>query len=307
MTVKNDIVTNFSMVNTNARSLCPKIRSLLDCFSELNTDLAILTETWLTSGLSLDEDIEDLRLGASVGLLVRNRDPGSAGFSHGGVGDAFRDATCNFRQIPINNPNNYEVLAAIGNIPGQARKAVVLACYMPPDDPAARGNSCIDYIQDFIILMKRKYSNPYLIVSGDFNQWRIENAMDDFADMQEVDVGPTRAGCRIDRTFVSFHEDVQEAGTVLLLKRMTRREDPITSYHTSTYHSKGGLLSSYRFYNKDSEELFGQWAIAHDWNCVIRSTTSNSKEEAYQGEVTDAIARFFHLSPLSGSLAISPG
>ena len=132
MTVKN--LTNFSLVNTNARSLCPKIRSLLDCFSELNTDLAILTETLLTSGPSLDEDIEDLRLGASVGLLVRNRDPGSAGFSHGGVGVAFREATCNFRQI-------HEVLAAIGNIPGQARKAVVLACYMPPGDPAARGNS----------------------------------------------------------------------------------------------------------------------------------------------------------------------
>ena len=50
LTVEN--VTHFSMVNTNARSLCPKIRSLLDCFSELNTDLAILTETWLTSGPS---------------------------------------------------------------------------------------------------------------------------------------------------------------------------------------------------------------------------------------------------------------
>ena len=52
---------------------------------------------------------------------------------------------------------------------------------------------------------------------------------------------------------------------------------------------------SYRLYNKDSEELFGQWAIAHDWNCVIRSTTSNAKAEVYLGEVTDAIARFFPL------------
>ena len=111
----------------------------MDCFTELNTDLAILTETWLTSGPSLDEDIEDLRLGAGIGLIVRNRDPGSAGFSHGGVGIAYRESTCHFRQINVHNPNKYEILAALGSVPGQSRKMIVLACYMPPGDPAARG------------------------------------------------------------------------------------------------------------------------------------------------------------------------
>ena len=52
---------------------------------------------------------------------------------------------------------------------------------------------------------------------------------------------------------------------------------------------------SYRYYNKESEERFGQWAVAHDWCSVIRATMSNSKAEAYQGEVTDAIERFFPL------------
>ena len=44
-------------------SLCPKIRSLLDCLNELEANLSFVTETWLTSGTTLDEDIEDLRLG----------------------------------------------------------------------------------------------------------------------------------------------------------------------------------------------------------------------------------------------------
>ena len=43
-------VTAFTIVNTNARSLCPKIHSLIDCFNELEADIAIITETWLTSG-----------------------------------------------------------------------------------------------------------------------------------------------------------------------------------------------------------------------------------------------------------------
>ena len=92
MTVMNN-KTNFSIVNTNARSLCPKIRSLLDCFSELNTDIAVLTETWLSDGPTLDEDIEDLRLGAGVGLLVRNRAVGPRGHSHGGVAIAYRESS----------------------------------------------------------------------------------------------------------------------------------------------------------------------------------------------------------------------
>ena len=160
----------------------------------------------MTSGPTLDEDIEDLRLGAGVGLLVRNRDPGSRGFAHGGVGIAFREATCTFRHIGIHNPDNFEVLAALGTLPGHARKIVLLACYMPPGDAAARGNACIDFIQDLLIQMKRKYSDPYIIISGDFNQWRIEDAMADYPDIQEVRVGPTRSGRCIDRTFVSFHD-----------------------------------------------------------------------------------------------------
>ena len=60
-----------NIVNTNARSLCPKIHSLLDCFVELKIDLAILTETWLTDGEGLEEDIEDLREGSGLGQNSR--------------------------------------------------------------------------------------------------------------------------------------------------------------------------------------------------------------------------------------------
>ena len=159
--------TDFTIINTNARSLCQKINSLLVCFEELEADLAIITETWLTSGQSLDEDIDDLREGSGVGLLVRNRDPGSRGFSHGGVAVAFRGSRCSFAALQTHNPENYEVLAALGTIPGHSRKMLVLACYLPPGDSAARGHGCLDHIQDLLIQFKRKYSDPYIVVGGD--------------------------------------------------------------------------------------------------------------------------------------------
>ena len=40
----------FTVLNTNACSLCPKISSLIDCFSQMDASVGIVTETWLTEG-----------------------------------------------------------------------------------------------------------------------------------------------------------------------------------------------------------------------------------------------------------------
>ena len=52
---------------------------------------------------------------------------------------------------------------------------------------------------------------------------------------------------------------------------------------------------SYRFYNKDSADLFGNWVILHDWACVTSLEGSNAKAEAYQSEVIDTIETLFPL------------
>ena len=150
--------TEFTIINTNARSLCPKIHSLLDCFTELKADLAIITETWLTDGPTLQEDIDDLREGSGLGLLVRNREPGARGHSHGGVGIAFRISSCTFKELQINNPDRYEVIAALGTIPGHSRKLLVIGCYLPPGDNAARGNGCLGFIEDLVVCLL--YTSP---------------------------------------------------------------------------------------------------------------------------------------------------
>ena len=58
-----------TIINTNARSLCPKIDSLIDCLEEMNSSVGIITETWLADGASLEDDITDLIHGAGVGLI----------------------------------------------------------------------------------------------------------------------------------------------------------------------------------------------------------------------------------------------
>ena len=53
---KRNECSDFSIINTNARSLCPKISSLIDCMSETDTRLAIITETWLQDGPQLEHN-----------------------------------------------------------------------------------------------------------------------------------------------------------------------------------------------------------------------------------------------------------
>ena len=70
-------------MNTNARSLKPKMDSLIENIKELQADLTIVTETWMRDK-DTQEAAQDLSLGARLGLLVRNRPPRDNGVTYGG-------------------------------------------------------------------------------------------------------------------------------------------------------------------------------------------------------------------------------
>ena len=74
---------------------------------------------------------------------------------------------------------------------GRSRKLVAIAAYVPPGYDARRGRDCLAYISDTVMEVKRRYREPYIIVSGDFNQWDVAAALADFNDIEEVAVGNT--------------------------------------------------------------------------------------------------------------------
>jgi hypothetical protein len=50
-----------TVINTNARSLYPKINSLIDNITELEADFCVVTETWFKDGANLDRNMVDLQ------------------------------------------------------------------------------------------------------------------------------------------------------------------------------------------------------------------------------------------------------
>ena len=69
----NKKTSSFRYILSNARSLKPKIESLIDYFDELDLHLAIVTESWLKPGRELERNTRDLESGQRLAILHKSR------------------------------------------------------------------------------------------------------------------------------------------------------------------------------------------------------------------------------------------
>ena len=162
-----------NVINTNARSLCPKIDSLIDCFEEMDATVGIVTETWLADGESLDKDVHDLAKGAGLNMICLNRPVNSRGVAHGGVAVVSNSATCSLKKLDLPNPHNYEVLATLSAVQGHSRKLVTIACYLPPGYNVGRGRGGLEHVEDVVREVKSKYKDPFIVVGGTSTSGRL--------------------------------------------------------------------------------------------------------------------------------------
>ena len=192
------------------------MNSLLDCMSETSATVAIITETWMRSQPELMGLVQDLSLGAGIGMVNRNRDPGERELAHGGVTVLRKETDCSLRNVDLKipNPSGFEVLVAARALQSHTRKLVVLACYIPPNYTRKKGNNALNFVDDCMVEIKRRYKYPYILVGGDFNQWRIDDCLADYADIREALIGPTRGSRSIDRIFTNLSRTIKESGSL---------------------------------------------------------------------------------------------
>ena len=182
----------------------------------------------MARGKEQELDLEHLRETAGLAAICRNRPAASNGVCYGGVAVVWRTGACLFREVPIKNPDGFEILVGAGSIKGHLRRLVVLACYLPPNYDRERGCRAADFVVDLIIRMKRRFKVPYIVTAGDFNQWELDLA--DLADMEEVPVGLTRGSRSIDKIFTNVPRKVVEAGTLTPLET---EEDQSSDHRTA--------------------------------------------------------------------------
>ena len=292
-----------SFVNANACSLAPKIESLSDCIIEKNLDLAFLTETWLQEHRDSYAALSQYSDRFSLGIINRNRSIAAANNrQYGGVAIVYRYKTSRFDEFPLINPNEHEVVAAIGKVNGIKGKVFCLSCYAPPNLTRHRAEELLEYISDVISEGKRRFNNCTIIVCGDFNQWPAESILQDHPDLSEIAHGPTRGTRCIDRSFTNFGRSITESGTLEPLESEEgSKSDHRMAWAKASFDSIRSKKTSFTFrkYTESGSVAFLQDLAAQSWEPVFRAGTTTEKVEIFQSVLDDLMSKHFKMKTVT--------
>ena len=291
---------DFNIINTNARSLRPKIPSLIDYFRELDLTFAVVTETWFATGKNLEIESENLLLGSGIKLTTRNRTLVN-GLAHGGVAVLSRDATTTIKTCNYDNFDNYEVLPVEAKVQGLEKKVFIIATYIPPSYPVARGRGCLSYLNDIVLDIKRKNDSPWICVTGDFNQWQVGEELEDFPDLCEVLTLPTRNERRIDRIFLNWHDHLVESGCLPPLETEDLGNGRTFSDHKVQYcfsklPRKPPVVWEKivtRPFRKENAQPFRRDLERESWKRVVDASGVNAKEREFQAVIDRLMDKHF--------------
>ena len=157
-----------------------------------------------------------------------------------------------------------------------------------------------------VVEAKRRFKDPYVFVAGDFNQWDVGQALSNFADITEVDVGCTRNDRCIDKIFTNMSRAIIESGTLAPLETEGKDDEITRSDHRVAFaklaiprkESFKWQSYKYRHFSAEGVQAFKEWVVLHPWDEVLTTPDSNSKAEAYQKTIVQAIERSFPLKTM---------
>ena len=196
---------SFRFILTNARSLTPKIDSLLDMFGEMQLSFAAISETWFKGGRQLEGELSDIEQAAGIKFLCRNRD-GRSKQRGGGVAIAFRASACNFKERRVKRSGKAEILCAVGTVGEIKRRVVIFAMYLPPTMSTQELDALTESLATEIAATKVALGDPIIIVCGDMNGRQIQEAFDINHSIELVPSGPTRGTSTLDLVFTNVRD-----------------------------------------------------------------------------------------------------
>ena len=297
-----DNKTQINVINTNARSLRPKIASFVRCFTNLALTFAIITETWLAEGSRLERESEDLLLGHGLSFNYLNRAPSANGVAHGGVAIIAKHSNTKINQLPFPNPDCFEVLPITLTEATIRRKFYIIGAYIPPGYTVPRGKACLEHIRNLVLHIKNSAQDPYILVAGDFNQWEVGDALGDYPDLVELQTPPTRLDRHIDKIFLNWYDEVSESGCLPPLETeeasngATTQSDHRVQYFCSRLDRKDPIrweTFSYRPFTDAGADGFVADMDGQDWTAVCNKTDANEMAKALQYIIDDLTDRHF--------------
>ena len=253
---------------TNARSLLPKIASLMDCFVELELSFAMISETWLKNTTS-DVLKSEIKNNHKLEIIHKNRPlkPDGSIVTGGGVAIVYDPSKIHLKPYKIKK-SNHEIVAAFGKLPNIKRKILIICAYIPPKARASSSRSVLNMIRETIANAKKNSDNPFIVLGGDFNRHKFHNAVDVFLDIEIHELGATCGGAELDRLATNIQDIRLTRRQPLCDVTKSRRSDHMvilaqTALNNTTKFRKRKL--TYMKYTEEGGKEFGKLLMAVDW------------------------------------------
>ena len=187
-----------------------------------------------------------------------------------------RDSTTKIRDFTFPNPDNFEVLTVCATVATIKRKFYLTAAYIPPNYTTARGKACLEHINNLVLNIKRNTQDPYILIAGDFNQWDVGLAVQDYADLVEVPTPATRGERHIDRIFTNWSDDIHDSGCLPPLETEGPADTKSYSDHKIQYMCSRLVRKQpvvwetfvHRPYNEKGADAFIEELSTVDWTPV---------------------------------------
>ena len=186
---------DFAVVNS--RIIIPKIESIVDSFTELDLAFMTVSETWLKDDSLSDQILRDLELGHGIGAICVNRKPRNGRNPGGGVAVLYKKSRIQLKAFPTRR-EGCEIVVGRGKFRDNTHPTYVISAYLPPGLRRAALDKNIEALRNAVTKVKLKDRDPMIFIGGDFNNYNIDRAFEEFLDVRCVPSQPTRGDERLD-------------------------------------------------------------------------------------------------------------
>ena len=139
-------------------------------------------------------------------------------------------------------------------------------------------------MNDALMTIKNKYSNPYIFVGGDFNRRNFREATREYPEIRAIHTGPTRGPLTLDIIASNTNDHLIDAGTTDPIYN----ENNVPTDHLSVYcrHRMPRVpsyeIQQYSYFHLDEagDLKFGRWLEAQTWDAVYKEEDVSNKTAA---------------------------
>lgn len=267
---------------SNTRALTNKLDELSGVLQINNVDIAIITESWLSStGAQQSAGI------TGYTDYHKARPPDKKG---GGVAVYTKD-TLPSQPLDIKVPDGLECLwlrLTPAYLPREISSLVIAAVYHPPKAPNER--QLMDHIAHTVSSIKEKHPHCGIAICGDFNRAKITSLCS--KGMKQIVRVPTRGQAVLDLIITDIAKYYKAAVTLPPIGKSDH--NTVLWEPDATFKTRATTVSiTSRPLPDSSIRQFGQWITAYDWRPVMDATDTQTKTSTFYSILHEQIGKHF--------------